>query len=132
MNTFQFLAKQNQHHQIARLLTAEFNKPRLAPYNGPRGQGVMITMVLPSGVSRRMVNRFLHLHNVLGSVSCRNRFRVFNMRQWRWQLWNLSSIIGPNEFIAVTEGGQMRRARLERHFPNCTCCGPYLELVFTR
>ena len=62
---FKFLAKQGQHDQIARLLTANFGKPTLQRYNGPRGEGVMITLELNEGVSKKTIIDYFSKNDVV-------------------------------------------------------------------
>lgn len=127
MKVFQFLAKRGQHDQVARLLTKNFGKPRLRPYHGPRGEGVMISLVLPEGVSKRQVDRFLHAANVPGSQSRRNRFLVV---RWTGDLYSIKEKVQYDPFILAIEG-KLRRARIILA-GGCECCGTWDELSYNK
>lgn len=128
MKTFNFLAKQGQHNLIASLLTEAFGKPNLSAYNGPRGEGVMITLVLPPNVSKRTVDRFLHSEAVSGSVSRRNRFQVIRENGWL-DLYSVADRIGVLTPFKLVRNRKMRTVMVEYYDFGCTCCGGYYRLV---
>lgn len=123
---FRFLAKQGQHDHIARLLTAEYGKPKMAPYDGPRGKGVMITLNLPADISKRDVDRSLYRQGVLGAVSRRNRFLIV---KWPgWVSYDLLDKVGNKPFILAI-GRKLRKAIVYVR-TYCDCCGTITELEY--
>jgi hypothetical protein len=121
MKVFNFLAKQGQHNEIARILTENYRKPKLSRYNGKRGKGVMVTLPLDKKESKSEVDRVLHRANVPGSVN-RTNLPIFKQDdQWEEKCRNH---FGP--FIMVING-QMKKYRW-KFYNSCTCCGPYQEL----
>lgn len=129
MRPFTFLAKQGQHNDIARLLTANVGKPRLSEYNGPRGQGVLIALALPEGVSKRSVDRLLHNNKVPGSVSRRNRMRVFKETGGWLDIYHVADQIGFNTLFKLVRNGKFITAQVDYYDYGCTCCGGYHRLL---
>jgi len=126
---FTFLAKQGQESQVARLLTANFGKPKLKLYSGSRGQGVLVT--LDSEASNRQIDRFLHSQNVPGSVQRKNKYKVVKIT------CNYDAIdamyrglIAVNEVFMAVVDGHFRKARLIYHDPGCDCCGGWHEIEY--
>ncbi len=117
---FKFLAKQGQHDQIARLLTANFGKPTLQRYNGPRGEGVMITLELNEGVSKRQVDRFLFGNKVAGAVARKN----LPILKTDYAFDAFDKIGVDKRFIRIVNG-KMVKSRVRYHDYGCTCCGGY-------
>jgi len=128
MKTFTFLAKQGQHNQIARLLTATFGKPKLTQYSGPRGLGVLVSLILPQGVSKRTVNRTLFGNNVPGAVSCRNKLLIVKAESW--DTYKIADKVGYDTPFILARDGKLQRAELVYVDYGCSCCGGYQELRF--
>lgn len=123
MKTFTFLAKQGQHEQIARLLTENFGKPHLSLW----GNGVLIKLILPAGVSKRNVERLLYEHKVPGAHSRKNKFQVLKL-EGTWDTYTVRERIGYHRpFVAVIDG-KMQKMELEYYDYGCTCCGGYDQL----
>ena len=131
MRTFQFLAKQGQHNEIARLLTANVAKPRMSQYSGPRGVGVLIEVALPNGVSKRSVDRMLHANRVPGSVSRANRHLVIAMNGGWIDHYSIVDRIGYNTPFKLVRDGRFVPGLVEVDYYDfgCTCCGGYTRLV---
>jgi len=129
MKIFSFLAKQGQHNQVARLLTDEYGtKPKLQPYKGSRGEGVLITMPLTGNRSKRSVDRFLKANNVPGAVSRRNRFRIIRVEH-PWEIGYRHDLDVNETFILSLKGQRkLQKATLKYHNFGCTCCGGYYYL----
>lgn len=126
---FRFLAKQGQHNEVAQALTARFNKPRLSPYSGPRGTGVMVEMPLPEGVTARAVNRYLYAQNIAGAVSAR-RLRVVRLYYKRDVFTAENRGVKFNEpFRAVVDRRFVGKMMLVTVDPGCECCGRWTELI---
>lgn len=127
---FRFLAKAGQHDSVARLLTANFVKPRLTQYKGPRGEGILVEMKLPKGVSKRQVDRMLFKAGVPGSRSRENKMRVHKWVDW----YDAETTIGlDTPFILVKDGRFCGPHEIiEQTF--CECCGPerFLRNLRTR
>lgn len=129
MSKFTFLAKRNQHNQIARLLTAKFGKPHLEQYNGPRGYGVMITL---DGVSRNAVDRYLFENNVAGAVKRTNlpilkgdKYDVIAAVAYD----NHPRVNVYDNFKWVNNGKFQGTYRVSYYDFGCDCCGGYWELL---
>ena len=84
---FKFFAKQNQHAQVGELLK-KFGSPQFE--NKP--EGVLVSVELPFGISKRSVNKMLFENQIVGSQSKKNRFRV--LRISRWDKWTMAEKIG--------------------------------------
>ncbi len=79
---FKFFAKQGQENQVVVLLK-KFGNPRI----DKKPEGVLVSVDLPDGVSKRSVNKMLFQNHVVGSQSKKNRFRV--LRISRWDKWTM-------------------------------------------
>ena len=120
MKQFTFLAKQGQHNRIARLLTNQFQKPRLSLYRGSRGQGVLITMPCRS---KRAVDRFLHENHVPGALS-RSCLKVVSGDEWdvKWK-------VDYNEPFVWVKNGKFQGPYQKVYVSyGCECCGGYDKL----
>lgn len=119
--TFKFFAKQGQETQVAKLLS-KFGNPTL----DIQPEGVLVSVELPEGVSRRSVNRMLFQNQVVGSQSKKNRFRV--LKSQKWDIWKIEEKIGFDQKFILSQDGHLKKAVL-RKFTMCDCCGPEKELV---
>jgi hypothetical protein len=126
---YKFLAKQGQHNQIARLLTANFGKPHLSLYKGQRGNGVLVT--LETTASKRSIDRFLHSQNVPGAVSRRNKYKVIK-GDCNWDAIDamFNGKIEINEVFVFAINGKMKKAKVYYHDYGCECCGGYYDVEF--
>ena len=127
--TFTFLAKQGQSQKIAQILTNLVGKPRLAAYDGPRGQGIMIELDLPKGTSKRSIDKLLHKNQIEGSRPRRNRYKILKI-EGSWDSWKIREKIGLNQVFIASIGGKLRKAVLHRFESGCNCCGSWDELEF--
>lgn len=125
MKTFHFLAKQGQHHQIARLLAARFGKPRIAQ----TPNGIQITLALPNDVSKRSVERYLYANNVPGAHSQRNRFKILKGGNYV-SSYDFLDKVGYNTVFIISQKGKLRKAKIVQAGTGCTCCGYWPELRF--
>lgn len=126
---FRFLAKQGQESAICRILTANVGKPSARRYSGPRGEGVMIALALPEGVSKRSVDQLLHQASVPGAVSRANRMRVFKASGGYVDTYHIMDQIGFNVPFKLVRDGKFMTAMLELVDYGCECCGTYTQLV---
>lgn len=120
---FKFFAKQGQENQVVALLN-KFGNPRID--NKP--EGVLVSVDLPDGVSKRSVNKMLFQNHVVGSQSKKNRFRV--LRISRWDKWTIAKKIGYNKPFILRDDNQFKKVKL-MNVELCSCCGPIEELVDT-
>lgn len=126
MKKFTFLAKQGQHNQIARILTREIGKPKLTRYSGPRGNGVMITLSVPS---KRATDRLLHSEGVAGSVSRACPLVISGCEEWEIRHDALGKIGYGVPFRPVLNGKFLPLHTVEyKKFP-CDCCGGIDKMV---
>lgn len=106
---YRFHAKQGQESKICQILTSNFGKPKAAKTS----EGIMITLSLPKGVSKRTVDRTLYAENIPGSVSKRNKIPMVK------NYWDIYS----HSVCYCTESGKFVKYR--RVNPGCDCCGHY-------
>ena len=128
---FRFHAKRGQHSTICRLLTEHFGKPKCTSTE----EGVMITLPLPDGVSKRTVDRAIHAAGIPGASSRRKKYPV--TRATRGDL-----LYGYNKacYRKAREGGFFQWHDPERGFVavvrvgeqsfGCDCCGSYTTLFY--
>jgi hypothetical protein len=118
MKTFRFHAKRGQASTVCRLLTERVGKPRCTTTS----EGVMITLPLPMGVSKRSVDRMLHREGVPGASSRRNKYPVLKGDKYKvmyhpkasdWFQW-----VDPDK-------GFMGVVRYGYYDMGCECCSYY-------
>lgn len=126
---FRFLAKQGQESQICRILNDNIGKPSARRYSGPRGEGVMIALALPEGVSKRSVDQLLHRESIPGAVARRNKMRVFKDQGGYLDTWYIVDQIGFNVPFKLVRDGKFTTAMLKLVDFGCECCGTAPELV---
>jgi hypothetical protein len=126
---YHFLAKQGQHNQIAVVLRDNIGKPRMRKYSGPRGEGVLISIALPQGMSKRYVDRLLHSKSVPGSVSRRNKYRVFKFADGWVDHYEIVNKIGTNVMCVIVNGRKMIRGMVDYYNFGCDCCGGYYRVL---
>jgi len=114
--TYRFHAKQGQESLICRILTDKFGKPKARKTE----QGVMITLDLPKGVSKRTIDRTLYSEQIPGSVSKRNKIPVVK------NYWD----VYQHSVCYCTESGKF--VKYYRVNPGCDCCGSWYEPVNRR
>ena len=127
--TFTFLAKQGQSQKIAQLLANLVGKPRIKPYDGPRGQGIMIEPDLPRGTRKRSIDSVLHRNQIEGSRPRHNRYKILKI-EGSWDSWKIREKIGLNQVFIASIDGKLRKAVLNRFESHCDCCGSWDELEF--
>lgn len=118
---FTFFAKQGQEVLVVDLLT-KFGNPNCEI----KHDGVLISVDLPNGVSKRSVNRLLFHNLVPGSQSKRNKFRV--LKAEKWDNWKIEQKIGYNKPFILSNNGRLEKVKLIDR-TTCDCCGPIPELV---
>lgn len=118
---FKFFAKQGQENQVVVLLK-KFGNPRI----DKKPEGVLVSVDLPDGVSKRSVNKMLFQNHVVGSQSKKNRFRV--LRISRWDKWTMADKIGYNKPFILRDNEGFKKVKL-MNVEHCSCCGPFQELV---
>lgn len=126
MYQYQFLAKQGQHEQVARILR-QFAKPHLKIYKGLRGRGVMVSANL-IGISNRLMDRLLYANGIPGAVSRRNRFKIYRASGGYVDHWKIRESIGYNVPFILVRNRKMRKAVLKHIHHGCDCCS-YEEVV---
>jgi hypothetical protein len=126
MKVFKFLAKQNQHNQIARaLVSGGFGKPRMRPTES----GVLIILNLPHGISKRKVNQYLFEQNIPGAKARKNKFKVYKGSLDQWKIQEKIGIGEPFIFIEKNSSRKkMKKMILRWYHSGCECCGSWLEL----
>lgn len=126
-----FLAKQGQHHAIAKALTEKYGvKPHLSQSAGLRGVGVMVEFNPPAGVSKRSVDQYLYSLNIPGAKSRRGlRVLKLHSKHSYWDVIDAGLSIGE-KFKAVYNK-KFYKAQL-RQTIFCDCCGPGYEVELIR
>jgi hypothetical protein len=121
--SFRFHAKRGQHGTVCRLLTERFGKPKCTVTD----EGVMITLSLPPGVSKRTVDRAIHAAGIPGASSRRNKYRVISAA--RYDLYYHPKAEG-GEFFQWhhPEQGFVGVVRVGQYDYGCECCGSYTTL----
>lgn len=128
---YQFLAKQGQHEEVAASLGLLFNSPVWQrPYNGRRGQGVMVQMPLPDGVSKRTVDRSLYRLGIVGAVPRRNLPIIKAWSGGYLPAWEVINRIGADRKFVVSVDGKLKKARVKIVRTYCDCCGDYPEVEY--
>lgn len=123
---FKFLCKQNQHNELGRLITSQYGvKPRMEPYSGPRGSGVLVSFQPPRRVSNRQVDRFLYTMGLAGSRSRRNKLPILKPFV---SAYEVEQKLGSNARFLLPRKEGKRRQLVKHHLVyyhgGCTCCGP--------
>jgi hypothetical protein len=123
--TFRFHAKRGQAEMVCRLLTEHVGKPRCSMTE----EGVMITLPLPVGTSKRSVDRMLHAAGVPGASSRRNKYRVISAD--RYDLFYHKNV-ERGEFFQwhSPESGFVGVVRVGEYSFGCECCGSYTTLFY--
>lgn len=121
MKFFKFFAKQNQHQDIADILVAEF---KVAPSIEKVDGGFVVSCY--HNTSNRRINKILFDYNIPGAVKPKNLpvSKVDNA-------WDAFQKFGYDPFVQSFHNGIkriLRKVRVVRIDPGCTCCSPYLNI----
>ena len=124
--SFRFHAKRGQADMVCRLLTERVGKPRCSM---TEEGGVMITLPLPVGTSKRSVDRMLHAAGVPGASSRRNKYRVVSAD--RYDLFYHKNIEWGEFFQWHSPThGFVGVVRVGTYSYGCDCCGSYTTLFY--
>lgn len=126
---YQFLAKQGQAGEVLRALKHKYGvKPRVSKYSGPRGEGFLIQMERPKGVSKRSIDRYLHFLGIPGAKSRKSKLKVIKI-DYLWDTWIVRDKgIKDGEWFIAQYRGKFYKAKVQQTI-FCDCCGPAFEIV---
>ena len=125
LRRFSFFCKQGQHDRVFDALK-EFGEPHQRPHNSHQGNGVMVSVELKEGVSKRFVDRFLFDLGITGANPRKNTYKVVKMKKWI-DFWKIKEKVGVNTPFILSHGGKMKKMILVSR-EDCECCGPFEEL----
>lgn len=121
--TFKFHAKQGQHSMICALLVAEYG---IKAHCTETSEGVRVEMVVPQGVSKSSIDRFLHSSGVPGAKE-QKRLPIVSGSDSSDVMYK-ALYKGIYEFTAVI-AGKFCGKKFVSYRTMCECCGPvaYME-----